>query len=245
MAAYNSEKYIAESIQSVFNQSFSDWELIVSDDASTDKTCEIVENFQEKDSRILLLKSDKNQGAAVTRNRAIEKAQGRYIAFLDSDDLWHPEKLARQVAFMEKNHVAFSFHAYSMYSEDWSQKLIDFQVPEKVSYRELLYSNVISMCAAVYDQKLLGAKIYMPLILKRQDYGLFLNILKKIECAYSLPDDLLKVRIHSQSLSANKWKAAQYQWKLYREVEKFNLFKTLYYFFFYATKGIRKYILKA
>ncbi|MCG3727439.1 glycosyltransferase family 2 protein [Vibrio cincinnatiensis] len=234
--SYNCANYIFETISSVLSQTYSEWEMIIVDDCSTDNSVSVIKSHIEKDSRIKLIQLNENSGAAIARNTAIEAAQGRYIAFLDSDDLWEPEKLATQISFMQKNDIAFSFSAYHKVDEQ-GVNIGKVDVPEKVTYQKLLKCCVIGCLTAIYDTQKLG-KVYMPLIRKRQDFGLWLHILKKCDSAYGLNIPLAKYRIRKDSISSNKLKAAQYNWKLYREVEKLSLFKSVYYFSHYAINGV-------
>lgn len=238
---YNAEPYLAACIQSVLAQEFSDWELILIEDHSRDKSYPMAQEWAEREDRIRLLQTAYNQGPAKARNLGIAEARGRFIAFLDSDDVWLPQKLALQIPFMLKKKAALSYHAYGMYDENLQILKSEFNVPSSVSYRDMLYFCVISMCAAVYDTKLTGGKVYMPLIEKRQDYGLFLRILRQGHQAQGLSQSLLKVRLHPHSVSANKWKAALYQWRVYRELEGLSLPASLWYFGHYAWHGLRKY----
>jgi len=237
-------EFVLETVDSVRAQTFEDWELILVDDCSQDQTRVLLDRLAIEDPRIRVRYLEKNSGPAVSRNTGIELAQGRFIAFLDSDDVWHPEKLARQVRFMEETGATLSYHSYSMFDETLSRRFSTFIVPESTNYAKSLYRNVISMCAAMYDTEKTGGKVYMPLIRKRQDYGLFLRILKQGHTALGLKDDLLKVRIREGSVSANKWVAAQYQWRIYRQIEHLGLIRSSFYFVVYATYGVRKYFFK-
>ena len=235
---HNSSKFISETIQSVLNQTYRDWEMIIVDDCSTDDSAEIVESFAEKDERIKLYHLKVNSGAAVARNTAIEKAKGRYIAFLDSDDLWTTTKLEEQISFMIKNNHSFTFTAYNKIDEK-GKKFGEINVPTKVNYNDLLKTCSIGCLTAIYDSKELG-KIYMPLIRKRQDYGLWLRILKITPFAYAINKPLANYRVRTGSLSGNKIKAAKYQWKIYREIEKLTIIKSTWYFTTYFIHGLFK-----
>ncbi|MET3926350.1 glycosyltransferase [Devosia sp. 2618] len=236
MPAYNSQAYISSAISSIQAQTFPDWEIMISDDGSIDGTIDIVRKLQAGDPRIRLLMSAKNGGAAKARNAAIEAAAGRYIAFLDSDDLWKPKKLERQIAFMQEKDVAFSFSSYDRVDEAGSLVSIH-RVESPVTYRNLLKSCVIGCLTAVYDTHKLG-KIYMPDIRKRQDFALWLRILKEVDAAYPLTESLAQYRVRSGSISSNKLKAAQYTWSVYRDVEKLDLARSTYYFAHYAAAGV-------
>lgn len=232
----NSSLYIRGSIESVLRQSFVDWEMIVVDDCSTDDSASIVRFYSQQDSRIKLLQLSQNSGAAVARNKAIEVAQGRYIAFLDSDDRWLPGKLEKQIRFMQENDYAFSYSAYEKLDE-YGKAVGVVSVPEKVRYKDLLKVCHIGCLTAMYDTEKLG-KIYMPLIRKRQDLGLWLRILKRTSYAYGIPEVLAQYQLRSDSISANKLAAALYTWRLYREFERLNVLQAGYYFSHYAVNGI-------
>ena len=233
--SYNCSKYILCTINSILSQSFLNWELIIVDDCSSDNSVEVIKSFVNEDARIKLIQLSENSGAAVARNTAIEASQGRYIAFLDSDDLWHPEKLEKQIKFMQHNEIAFSYSAYEKINE-CGDVTGSVGVPDKAQYSDLLKVCSIGCLTAIYDTKLIG-KIYMPLIRKRQDLGLWLRILKKIPYAYATPGVLSQYRVRSDSISANKKVAAQYTWKLYREVENLSFLSSVYYFSHYAMNG--------
>ncbi len=236
MPAYNAERFIAQAIASVQAQTLTDWELIVSDDASTDSTLAIVQQIAEQDGRIVMLEPAGNQGPARARNRAIERATGRYIAFLDSDDLWKPSKLETQIGFMRQNQIAFSFSSYDRLSED-GRFLNAHNVAEPVNYSDLLKSCTIGCLTAVYDTEIL-CKEFMPNVKGAEDFGLWLRILKKIDKAYPLPDSLACYRVRTHSLSSDKWTAASYTWRIYREVEQLGFFRSGYYFLHYAVRGV-------
>lgn len=234
--SHNASQFITETIESVFLQSYPDWELIVVDDCSTDNSIDIITSSVKQDARVNLIELEKNSGAAVARNAAIKAAQGRYIAFLDSDDIWLPNKLERQIDYMKKNEIAFSYSAYEKIDE--TGKVIgNVGVPDKLGYGDLLKVCSIGCLTAIYDTHMIG-KVYMPLIRKRQDLGLWLKILKKIPYAYATPGILAQYRVRGDSISANKKVAAQYTWKLYREVEGLSFLRASYYFAHYAVNGV-------
>ncbi len=237
--SYKSEKFISDTIETVLNQTYQNWEMIIVDDKSPDNSNKIIEQYVKKDSRIKLIKLEKNSGPAMARNKAIEKAQGRYIAFLDADDLWKSEKLEKQIKFMQENELVFTYSSYDLIDED-GKGLGTFITKEEISYKEMLKTCSVGCLTAIYDTQKLG-KVYMPLILKRQDYGLWLKILKEIKMTQGILEPLATYRILENSVSSNKFKAAQYQWKIYREVEKLDIFFSMYYFIHYAINGIIKY----
>ncbi|EFE7730845.1 glycosyltransferase family 2 protein, partial [Escherichia coli] len=238
MPSFNSEKTIQAAIESVRAQTYSSWELIISDDNSSDSTVEIVEKNVLYEPRIILIQHSENRGAGFSRNDAISKARGKYIAFLDSDDIWHEKKLEIQIRFMSERKLALSYTQYQKINMEGVKGKIIIP-PGVTSYSELLKSNVIGCLTAVYDQEILG-KMYMPLIRKRQDMALWLDILKKIEFAYCVPEVLAFYREGHNSLSSNKIKILSSQWDFYRGHLKFGIFRSAYYFSFYVFKALKK-----
>ena len=240
MPNYNSVQFIEESIKSILDQTYENWELIVVDDLSTDESVQIIESKIVRDIRIKLIKLIKNSGPAVARNRAIKEAKGRYIAFLDSDDLWTPDKLSRQISFMQEHDVALSYTGYYQIEEKSGEVIDQIHVRQKVDYSELLKQNIIGCLTAIYDTKKIG-KVYMPKIRKRQDFGLWLKILKRVPYAYGIDEPLAYYRVRTSSVSSNKMLASKYNWKLYREIENLPLYKAIYYFGWYTYRSILKY----
>ena len=238
MPSFNSEETIQAAIESVRAQTYSNWELIISDDNSSDSTVEIVEKNVLYEPRIILIQHSENRGAGFSRNEAISKARGKYIAFLDSDDIWHEKKLEIQIRFMSERKLALSYTQYQKINMEGVKGKIIIP-PSVTSYSELLKSNVIGCLTAVYDQEILG-KMYMPLIRKRQDMALWLDILKKIEFAYCVPEVLAFYREGHNSLSSNKIKILSSQWEFYRGYLKFGIFRSAYYFSFYVFKALKK-----
>jgi len=236
MPAFNSVKYIKLAIESVQAQAIDNWELLVSDDGSSDATPAIVSQYAQEDSRIRLLSAGANRGAARARNSAIEVARGRYIAFLDSDDLWKPQKLERQLAFMQSGDVAFSFSSYDRVDEQGNY-INTHVVGLPQTYDSLLKSCVIGCLTAMYDSEKLG-KVYMPELRKCEDFGLWLRLLKRVDAAYPLAESLALYRVHANSVSANKLSAARYTWALYHDVEKLGFARSAWYFAHYAARGV-------
>ena len=235
---YNSEKYIEQTIFSVVNQSYKNWEHILIDDCSIDSSKEIIIKYVNKDKRIKYNRLDKNSGAAVARNKGIELAKGRFIAFLDSDDSWHPNKLGKQLHFMMSNNYSFTHTAYNQISESSGEVIKTIIPKDKITYKEALYYNPIGCLTAMYDTKHLG-KVFMPSLRKRQDYALWLKILKKTN-AYCLTESLANYRVRTDSISSNKKKLLKHQWKLYRNFEKFSYLKSSYYIFMNILHKIKK-----
>ncbi len=223
---YNSEAFLRDCIESVLSQTYSNWEHLLVDDGSRDQGASILSDYALRDSRIKFIKLEENLGAGMARNKALEVATGRYMAFLDSDDVWHPEKLVRQLAFMKENNYPFTFTSYST-MDCKAKKMKRIQAKRVVTYRQALYKNPIGCLTVVYDVDFFG-KQRMPAIRRRQDYGLWLQLLKKTN-AHGLDEDLASYRIHPDSVSFNKWKLLKHEWKLYREVEKLSLLKSTFY----------------
>lgn len=233
---YNSERFLMATIESVVNQSYKNWEMIIVDDCSCDASMEIAHEMSRKDGRIRCVKLAENSGAAVARNKAIEMAEGRFVAFLDADDIWFPNKLERQISFMLDNDVSLSYSSYEKINE-CGDFLGVVGVPTKISYRELLKTCYIGCLTSIYDTKYFG-KVFMPLIRKRQDFALWLSLLKRVDCAYGIKEPLAQYRVHSNSISSNKAKASVYTWRVYREVEQLPFYKCCYFFSHYAFRGL-------
>ncbi len=236
--SYNSEKFISETIASVQKQTVTDWELLIIGDASSDDTVAEIKRLQAEDSRIKCFSLKENKGPAHARNLGIQKARGKYLTFLDADDLWFPEFLERSSTEAKKH--PFVFASYKRLDENLEPYLSDFVVPEKVSYTDILKSNSISCLTAFLDIEVLGKK-YMPLIKKRQDMGLWLQYLKKTDYACGIQEPLAIYRIRRDSLSRNKTGLIKHQWKFYREVEQLSVFASAYYLTCWAYKGFVKY----
>lgn len=235
----NTEKYIARTMDSVLAQTYGEWEMIIVDDLSTDNSPSIIETYVQKDSRIKLIRSEQKSGASGSRNRAIEASQGQYIAFLDADDLWIPEKLEKQIMFMAKHDLAFTYSSYKTINEN-DEVLTTFVTVPEISYESMLKTCSVGCLTAVYDTEKLG-KMYLPKLPTKEDYVLWLNIMKKINTTQGIIEPLAYYRIGETSVSSNKVNAAAWQWKVYRDVEKLGLAKSIYYFVNYVYFGIKKY----
>lgn len=237
---YNSIHFIEETINSIISQNYEDWELIITDDCSTDGTWDLLKEYAVKDSRIKIYQLESNSGAGIARNNSIKKASGRFIAFCDSDDQWKPNKLSEQLQFMLTNDIALTYSDYDVIDEEGKQNG-QVRVPNRLSYRTMLRNNYIGCLTAMYDTNKIG-KIYMPSIRKRQDWALWLSILKKIDYAKKTPGYLAIYRDRNKSISSNKLNLLKYNWKIYREVEKFSFIKSLFlinqFLFFYLKKKI-------
>lgn len=210
MPAYNAEKCISESIESVLQQTFQDYELIIINDCSSDHTVKIVAEYQKKDSRIKLLNNDINSGVAITRNKGIEAIKYPYICFLDSDDLWAPNKLQEYFKKFEEGHnVIYSF--YTRFNQDENLNLVT--APLSVTYHELLKGNCIGNLTGAYNAEKLG-KFYQKRV-RHEDYVMWLEILKQAGQAICIPENLAFYRVSDQSLSSNKVKSLLWTWNIY------------------------------
>ena len=239
MPNYNSAEYIGRAIESVLAQSYSNWELWFVDDCSTDNSLEIINRYD--DPRICTIKNASNFGAAASRNKAIEKAKGRWIAFLDSDDLWDRDKLQSQLLFMDKTQTAFSFTAYKVINNNDEVIAQFFPKKDVYDYNTILKHCYIGCSTVMYDCKHLG-KVYMPIeAVKREDFACWLKILKSGMNAACFHQFLTLYRVHNGSVSSNKLKMIKYQWNVYRNIEGLSITKTLYYMINWGINGLFKY----
>lgn len=235
MPAYNCERFIETAIESVQNQTYSNWELIITEDCSTDNTFEILKGVASRDKRVIILKNERNEGAAASRNRSIEKATGRFIAFLDSDDVWNPQKLEKQLFFMQENQFDFTCTSYDKIDENGESKNVVIQ-----SYT-VDYDGLLKHCpgnsTVIYDQERLG-KFYVPIIRKRNDYVLWLQVIKKAKMMYGLDCVLGSHRVGMKSISSNKFSLLKYHWIVYRNIEKLTLYRSLSLCLYWVCKRV-------
>lgn len=240
--AYNSERFLRDTIESVLRQTYTNWEMLIVDDGSTDRTQAVVEHYQEKDQRIKYIKLKKNCGPAVARNTAIEHARGRYLAFLDADDQWMPRKLEKQLQFMQERQIAFSFTEYIKIKENNTKTNTVVHIPEQVNYEQLLKHNVIGCLTVMLDKEMIG-EVKMINIRARQDFALWLSLCKRGYTAYGFQEVLAKYRVVGNSVSSNKFKMAKQNWRIYRDVIKLNYTKSLWYFMNYMYYALKKYFI--
>lgn len=239
MPTYNAASNVAESIESILAQTLSDWELIISDDCSTDETVNIVNGYTEQFDNIKLITSNKNQGSAIARNTAVDESSGRYIAFLDADDLWLPNKLERQLNFMIKFDIGLSNTSYQKFDASGNRGVV--RSCEKVNYTDLLKSNSIGCLTVMYDTQKIG-KNHMPNLRRKQDYALWLELLRnKVEHCYGLDEVLAKYRSQGGNTS-NKTRAFKEQWFFYRHYLGLGVCNSIYFFSYYAFSGLLKFI---
>ncbi|GAA6361926.1 glycosyltransferase family 2 protein [Bacteroides uniformis] len=239
MPSYNAARFIGESINSVLLQTYSNWELLIVDDCSKDNSVEVVRKFANIDKRVVLFSLEKNVGAAAARNVAIEHAQGQYIAFLDSDDVWDEYKLEKQLAFMKQYSYAFTFSNYYIMEENGKKTENIVKVPSSLSYHQYLRNTIIGCLTVIIDRQQTG-DFKMPLIKSSHDMALWLLIMKRGFKAYGLKDVLAGYRLVSTSNTAKKWKAAKDVWKVYREIEGLSVLYAAYCFCGYAINAVLK-----
>lgn len=226
---YNCEKYIGQTIDSVISQTYENWEMILADDNSPDNSAKIIAEYAARDSRIKYIKLPQNGGAALARNAALEKANGRYIAYLDADDLWLPTKLERQIDFMTKNNIAFTCCDYEKIENDGTPLNKVIHMPKTILYEQLLRNTIIQTVGVVVDtEKVDKTLITMPNVRRGQDSATWLQMLRSGVEFVGQNEVLAKYRRVPQSLSSNKFNAMKRTWYLYRNVEKLSLMKSLW-----------------
>lgn len=216
---YNCGRFISQTIESVLAQTYTDWEMLIVDDCSTDGSYEIALEYASKDSRIKVFRNEQNSGAAISRNRAIEESKGEYLAFLDSDDLWMPEKLEKQIAFMCENNCDFSFTEYEHIDEENHSLLKIARTIKHLTYTKMMMHCWPGCLTVVYKQDLKN-KIYANNIKKNNDHALFLRVLKKCHNAMGMEELLAKYRIRKGSISSKKNEIIKYYIRVIHDFEK-------------------------
>ncbi len=239
MPAYNAERFIEGAIASVVSQSISDWELLVIDDCSTDGTYEAA--LRQKDPRICVLRNDVNLGVAKTRNRGIDLAKGKYIAFLDSDDLWHPQKLRKQLEMLEAENADLCYCSYEIIGIDGEKVRKDYMVSPTACFEDILKENYIQ-CSSMLLRSAIAKKYLFNTEFFHEDYILGLDILKDGNKAVGCTQLLLKWRYLENSRSFNKMKAAKNRWRIYRHYLHLPLYQAVFVFVNYTLAGFRKYL---
>ena len=228
--SYNSAEFIADTIEAVCKQTYTDWELLITDDCSMDNTVEIVRGYMVKDARIKLQRLEKNSGAGVCRNKSIEVAQGRYIAFCDSDDVWMPQKLEMQLRFMEEKDCALVYSSYMLMDERRHVSGI-VVCKNTIDFSSIRKDCGIGCLTAMYDTAKVG-KMYMSSLRKRQDWGLWLEILSKCKVAYGVKEPLAYYRVRSGSISNRKWALVKHNINVYRKILHYSAVKAYLFFGF-------------
>ena len=238
--AYNAERFLEETVRSVMNQTVQDWELLILDDCATDGTYALAERLAAEDDRITLLKNEQNMGVARTRNRGFDLCRGKYVALLDSDDVWHPEKLERQLARMEETAADFSYTSYAIVDIEGKKTKADFLVPGEVTYSDQLTRNAIG-CSTVMLKKELLDKYRFATDFYHEDYVLWVQLLRDGCRAAGCTEVLVDWRYVENSRSFNKMKAARNRWRIYRDYLKLPLHERIRFFAVYAVTSVIKY----
>lgn len=243
---YNSEKFIKETMLSVLCQTHADWEMILVDDCSTDRSAEMIAELAKDDARFRYYKLIKNSGAAAARNFALDKANGRFIAYLDADDTWRENKLEKQIRFMLENNIQFCCTDYEVIDEAGSATNKIIHIPKIVSYNLFLRNTIIQTVGVIVDRKITGSELLQMTLARkegassREDAATWCNLLKNGYPCHALSENLACYRRVTGSLSSNKIKSARGTWHLYREIEELPLWKACYCFVGYAFNAIRK-----
>lgn len=235
---YNSEKYIKETFLSIKAQTYSNWEWIIVDDCSIDKSVDLIKSFN--DSRIKLFVQLENQGAAKARNLALNNSNGRFITFIDSDDLWLSNFLERTINYLISNNENLVYTSYKRVDENLNPVLDDFIAIDKVDKTRILYNCPIPMLTSVYDSSKIGI-VEFPDVELREDHAMWILLLRKIKYARAINDSLAVYRMRSNSVSRNKLDIAIKQYKVYKDFLNMNIIKSLYYTFFWGLNGLKKY----
>jgi len=239
---YNIRKYITETMDCVRNQTYTNWELLLVEDGSSDGTVDVIEDYLDrvKDERIRLLKQPANMGAAKARNRGVEEASGRYIAYLDADDLWVRSKLQRELAFMQSTQAAFAFTGYEFADEQGMGTGKVVRVPATLNYKEALKNTTIFTSTVMFDLEKIPKDLLMMPEIKSEDTALWWKILRNGYTAYGLDESLVIYRRPGKSLSSNKLEAVRRIWNLYRKAEGMNVINSAYHFVFWAVRAVKR-----
>lgn len=246
MPVYNASDFLDESIQSVLNQTYRNIELILIDDNSTDNSLEICKKFEYIDRRVIVIYKPINSGAGISRNDGLLKSSGRYIAFLDADDLWKHDKIEKQVNFLKQQKMAMTFSFYELIDINSHSLKTLVTAPKKLTYQKLLKNNYVGNLTGIYDTKLIG-KIPISNIRKRQDWLLWLQILKKINYCEPVQENLASYRKIDNSLSSKKLNLVLYNYLVYRKGLSFSVFKSTISIMFFLVEYFfirKKYIFK-
>lgn len=241
MPLYNSARHVREAIESVQAQTLGSWELCVTDDCSTDGSVDIVAKIADEDPRVRLFRQESNQGAAAARNVSLENSRGRYIAYLDADDVWAPEKLERQIGFMERGGHGFSCASYEVIGENGELLGKTVTMPARSDLDGFLANNYLQTVGVMADlEQVDKSLLHMPNLRRRQDAATWIQVLQAGHDCYGLSEPLCYYRRTAGSLSSNKVKAVKGVWYLYREVAGLKLPKACYCFVRYAFLAVWK-----
>ncbi len=234
---HNAKNYIDETVNSVLSQTENDWELILAENGSDDGTAEELERLSLTDERIRVLRLT-TKGAALARNEGLKASKGRYIAFLDADDLWKPEKLEKEIRFMQETNAAFAFTGYEFGDENAAPTGKIVHVPETLNHKQAMKNTTIFTSTVMFDTNLIDKeKLFMPNI-KSEDTALWWSVLRQGYLAHGLNENLVLYRRPAKSLSSNKIEALRRIWNLYRKWEKLSFFKSCWYFINWAFRAV-------
>ena len=236
LPAYNTDLYVGEAIQSCIDQTYHNWELLIVDDCSSDNTFSVILDYAKSDNRIKPIRLNENCGSAIARTTAIKMSMGEYIAFIDSDDKWYPEKLEKQIAFMQQNNYNFTCTKVVKCNMDWRVLDDDIRVYDVYDYNKLL-KRCPSNITVIYNAEKLG-RYSVPNIKKRTDYVLWLKIIKDAKHIYALPEPLAAYRVRKGSVSSSKIKLIKYHWHIYREIEHLGIVRSTYLIFFIIVRKL-------
>lgn len=239
---YNAEKFIRETMDCVVAQSYPRWELLLVEDCSRDQTVAVIEEYvrENGEGRIRLLRQPENMGAARARNRALQEAGGRYIAYLDADDLWLPEKLEQEIEFMEQKDAAFAFTGYEFADENGKGTGRVVHVPETMNYRQALSNTTIFTTTVMFDTRKISKELLEMPVMKSEDTALWWKVLRNGYTAYGLDKNLVKYRRPGKSLSSNKAEAVRRIWNLYRKAENMGVLSSAWHFCFWAVRAVKR-----
>ncbi len=239
--AFNAAEFLPLTIESVLSQTFTDYEMIIVDDCSSDNTFEIANEYAKKNPQIRVIRQGKNGGVAAARNTALKAAKGDFIAFLDSDDLWMPDKLEKQYEFMKQNGYVLTYTQYKMLLED-NKLSRPVRVPKSMTYKKIYGNTSIACLTVMVDRKTVG-EFYMPPLKHTEDQCTWQDILKRGYKAYALCEPLAVYRANNTSLTSNKVGAAKKQWQTYRKYHKMSVIKSAYYFACYSFNAVIKHFI--
>ena len=239
MPCHNMERFIADTIRSVIQQTYPHWELLIVDDASSDGTLQAIHGFSEQDRRIRVAIQAQHAGIAATRNQCILMAKGRFLAFLDADDIWHPDKLERQLQFMLDHHIVFSYTSYDLVDESGNPLGKTIKTAGDLNYKAYLRNTIIGCSTVMVDTELVGP-VVVPDFRTSEDAATWLDLMKKGFKAYAIEEPLTSYKIRRNSASSNKFKASADLWKVYRQNEKLPFPQAVFFFSCYVFNAIKK-----
>lgn len=241
MPIYNAEKYLADTLNSIFSQDYKDIEIVLVDDCSKDNSANIIMEYQKEHPQIVYYLQEKNMGAGAARNKALELAKGQYVAFLDSDDIWLPDKINRQIELMKKTDSPFSYTAIEMMDEKGETIKGKRKIKETCNYKYLLHNTIIATSSVVIDRTVLG-DFRMPLRRGGQDYATWLMLLRGGAVARGINETLVRYRVASGSLSSNKFKSIKQVWEIQTQDEKINKFSAFFHVMCFGFNALKKYL---